>query len=99
MDTGQAVYVSSQLFLGAIAVFLAILLWSKTRDMPWMLIVIGMVTAYIEIIYSILNLYGFLFMERLLIGTVPLLEIILPSIKMLFFIAAFFIMVYRRYRR
>jgi len=99
MDTGQAVLISSQLILGAIAVFLAILLWSKTRDIPWMFMVVGMVTAYIEIINSILVLYGFVLFERQLIGNVPLLEIILPSLKLIFFIAAFFTMVYRQFKR
>jgi hypothetical protein len=99
MDIGHAVSISSRLILGAIAVFLAILLWSKTRDTPWMFMVGGMVTAYIEIIYSILNFYGFIYFKRVLIGSVPLIEIILPSLKMCFFITAFFVMAYRRCRK
>jgi len=99
MDIGQAAYITSRLILGAIAAFLAILLWAKTRDLPWMFMVIGMVSAYVEIIYSILKIYGFIFTERVSIGSVPVIEIILPSLTMLFFIMAFFVMVYKRYRR
>lgn len=99
MDAGHAVLFFSQLILGAVAAFLAILLWSKTRDLAWMFMVAGVIAAYIEVIYSILNTYGFIAVNRLLIGSVPLLEIILPLLKMSFFIAAFYVMVFKRRRR
>jgi len=99
MDAGQVTYILSQLILGALASFLAIMLWSKTRDIAWMLIVIGTIAAYIEIIYSILNNFGFISADFLLIGSVSLAAIILPSLRMIFFIAAFIIMVVKRYRR
>ena len=98
MDIGQGVLIFSQLILGALASFFAIMLWSKTRDTAWMLIVIGTIAAYIEIIYTILKLFGFI-NTGLLIGSVPLMAIILPSLRMIFFIAAFYVMVVKRYRR
>ena len=93
MDTGQLVFILSQLILGALASFFAIMLWSKTREISWMLIVIGTFTAYIEIIYSVLSVAGFAGRNSMLIGSVSMLEILLPSLRMIFFIAAFYIMV------
>ena len=96
MDLGQAIFAYSRLILGAAAAFLAIMLWSKTRDIAWMLIVVGILAAYIGIIYSILDMFGFTSGVFPMIGTVQLAAILLSCIQMLFFIAAFLIMVIRR---
>jgi len=90
------VFIYSRLILGALAAFLAIMLWSKTRDMAWMLIVIGTITAYIEVVYSVLELLGIAARYGLFIGSVPLVATLLTTLRMLFFIAAFLIMVIRR---
>ena len=99
MDSGQILFVTSRLVLGALASFFAIMLWSKTRDSAWMLMVIGTIVAYIEIVYSILELFGITKGDIFLIGSVPVIAIILPVLRMSFFIAAFLIMVIRKYRR
>ncbi|MDR1239949.1 MAG: hypothetical protein LBK27_07535 [Treponema sp.] len=99
MDTGQIVYITSRLVLGALASFFAIMLWSKTRDVAWMLIVIGTVAAYIETVYSILDIFGVSGGDRFLIGSVPAAAIILPCLRTTFFIIAFIVMVFRKYRR
>jgi hypothetical protein len=99
MDTGQIVYITSRLALGALASFFAIMLWSKTRDVAWMLMVIGTVAAYIETVYSILDMFGITMGEGLTIGSVHVAAIVLPCLRTLFFIIAFFIMVLRKYSR
>ena len=99
MDSGQVVYILSRLSLGALASFLAIMLWSKTRDVAWMLIVIGTIAAYVETVYSILNLFGVSGGRFFTIGSVPLMSILLPCLPVIFFIAAFAVMVIRKYRR
>jgi hypothetical protein len=88
MDWGQIILVCSRLVLGAAAAFFAILLWSKTRDTPWMLIAAGTLTAYVEIVYSMAEHLGF--------STVPLAAILLTTLRMIFFTVAFLIMVVRR---
>jgi len=98
MDSGQIVLAYSRLILGAVAAFLAIMLWSKTRDAAWMLIVVGTITAYIEIVYSILELLGITAHYGLFIDSVPLVTIVLTSLRMALFIAAFLILVVRQYR-
>jgi len=99
MDSGQVIYIFSRLGLGAMASFFAIMLWSKTRDIAWMLMVIGTIAAYVEIVYSILNIFGISGGNILVIGSVPLMSILLPSLPTIFFIAALMVMVVRKYRR
>ncbi|MCL2765310.1 MAG: hypothetical protein FWD40_08550 [Treponema sp.] len=99
MDTGQMIFVSSQLVLGAAAAFLAILLWPKIRDAAWMLVIFGVFIAYIENVYSMLKDFGIAGEEILIIGSIPLVSFILPTVRMIFFIAAFTIMIYRLSRQ
>jgi len=99
MDTGQTVYIISQLALGAAAVFFAILLWPKTRDAAWMLVIIGTILLYIETVYTILNIFGIGIDAFFLIGSVPVVTFVLPALRMLFFIAAFMVMVFKQSRK
>lgn len=98
MDVGQVVYIISRLVLGALASFFAIMLWSKTRDVAWMLMVIGTIAAYIETVYSILGILGITEGDSLVIGSIPAASIVLPCLPMIFFIIAFVVMVFRKYR-
>jgi len=93
MDTGQTAFILSQLVFGALASFFAIMLWSKTRETVWVLIIMGIFAAYIETIYSILTLFGFIGEGFVPVGSVSLTAILLPSLRMIFFMAAFCIMV------
>ena len=99
MDTGQLIYIISRLSLGAIAAFFAILLWSRTRDIAWMLMVIGAIASYVETVYSILDLFGITGDDLLSIGSVPVVSIVLPCLPVFFIAAAFAVMVFRKYRR
>ena len=99
MDAGQTVFISSQLILGAIAAFLAIFLWPKIRDAAWILIIFGTIVVYIETVYSILKILGISADDFLVIASVPLISFILPTVRTLFFIAAFAIMIYRQFQK
>jgi hypothetical protein len=99
MDAGQTIFVSSQLILGAVAAFLAILLWPKIRDAAWMLVVFGIIVAYIETVHSVLKIFGIGTEGFLIFDSVPFVSFFLPTIRMLFFITAFAIMVYKQSRR
>jgi hypothetical protein len=99
MDSGQLIYIICRLVLGAAAAFLAILLWAKTRDLAWMLMVIGAFASYGEVVYSILELFGM--SGAIVLGTVPksAVSILFSCLPLVFFIAAFAVMVARNYRR
>ena len=99
MDSGQAIFIISQLILGAAASFLAIMFWSRTRDIAWMLIIIGAIVAYVEIVHSILSFFGMGGDDLFLIGSVPLISFVLPLLRMAFFISAFTIMIVRQFRQ
>ena len=99
MDSGQIVYILGRLVLGAVASFLAIMLWSRIRDAAWILVIIGTIVAYVETVYSILTLLGIASINVFTIGSMSLLSILLPCLSTLFFIAAFAVMVARKYRR
>ena len=92
------IFIYSRLILGALAAFFAIALWSKTRDTAWMLMAIGVIVMYIEIVYSILELIGIAAGNVLFIGSVSLPAILLPSMRIIFCAAAFLVMVIRQYR-
>ena len=98
MDSGQIVYILCRLSLGAIAAFLAIILWSKTRDLTWMLMVIGVIASYVEVVYSIVESFGAIGRNVLSIGAMPVASIVLHCLPMVFFIAAFAVMVAKKYR-
>ncbi|MCL2380029.1 MAG: hypothetical protein FWC64_00375 [Treponema sp.] len=98
MDSGQVIYILSRLGLGAVAAFFAIMLWARTRDVAWMLMVLGIIAAYVETVYGIVSVLGIIGGDILVIGYVPLLPIVLPNLPMVFFIAAFAVMVVRKYR-
>ena len=98
MDSGQLIYIISRLTLGAVAAFFAIMLWSKTRDPAWMLMVVGAIAAYADVVYSVLELFGASRASAIRIGSMPLASIVFPCLPTVFFIAAFAVMVVRKYR-
>jgi hypothetical protein len=99
MDLGDIVLISSRLGFGAIAGFLAIMLWSKTRDVAWMLMVIGTIAAYGETVYGILERFGIADSAWLKLGSVPVIALVLPNLPSLFYSIAFAVMVARKARR
>jgi len=99
MDAGQTLFISSQLILGAAVAFLAIFLWPKIRDAAWMLVIFGTIVAYIETVYSVLKNFGITGGEVMIMGSVPLIALVLPTVRMSFFIAAFVVMIYKQTRR
>jgi len=98
MDTGQLVFAYSRLISGALAVFFAIMVRSKTRDAAWTLLVIGIAVAYIEVVHSVLEMSGIAAGNTLFIGSVSLVTILLPVLSTAFFIAAFLVMIVRQRR-
>lgn len=58
MTTADLVVNLTRLGVGAIATFLAILLWSNTRDTAWMFIVMGTIVRYGEILYTTFRVFG-----------------------------------------
>ena len=98
MEMGQEVFILCRLVLGALASFLAIMLWSRTRDTAWIFVIIGTIIGYIETIFSILNLFGIGGGNILSENSMLFLSIFLTCLPTVSFIAAFMVMVIRKYR-
>ena len=98
MDTGHLIYILSRLILGAVAAFLAIVVWSKTRDLSWMLLVMGTIAGYAEIVYSILGVFGITGGTAFSAGAIPAAALALANLPTCFFIAAFLVMIVRKLR-
>jgi hypothetical protein len=97
MDAGEIALISSRLVLGSGASFLAIVLWSKTRDIAWMLIVLGTIAAYADTVYVILDRFG-LTEGAFMVGSVPIASLVLPNVPTAVYIAAFSVMIARKFR-
>ena len=99
MGSEQLVIILCRLILGAIASFLAIMLWSKTREVAWIFVIIGIIIAYVETVYSILGIFGInggnIFPEKLIF----FISVFLTCLPTLFFIAALIVMVAHKSRR
>jgi uncharacterized membrane protein len=99
MDIGIIVDISCRLILGAVGAFLAIMLWSKTHNIAWLLIVLGTILNYVNIAYSVLSIFGVEFLPTPYIGSKDLIGLILGWFPQVFYIAALLVMVWRKYRR
>jgi hypothetical protein len=86
----------SRLGVGAIGTFFAILLWSQTRDAAWVLVVIGTLLAYVEVVFSTLVAFGIVSGESLSVSGVPVLRLALANLPMLLLTCAFITVIARR---
>jgi hypothetical protein len=98
MNMSEIVSVVFRLALGGVASFLAILVWAKTRDAPWMLIVIGTIANYIASVYSTLALFGITAELWLTKNAETAAATAVACLPTVFFIIAFAIMIGRKYR-
>jgi hypothetical protein len=96
MNAGEIVYLVSRLATAAIAAFLAIVLWSRTRDVAWMLIVIGAIASYADIIFGLLAELGIVDESRFGLFGIPLGRILLANLPFLFLAAALLVMIRRK---
>ncbi len=90
-----------KLILGGVAAFLAIMLWSKTRDVAWMALVAGTVTTYANVVYEMLVGFGILFVGSstpVQLAGIPLTTLLFATIPTLFYITAFALMILRTRR-
>jgi len=82
--------------LSALATFLAIMVWTKTRDTAWMLIVVGTVAHYGEVVFSALETLGVVRLDLVRLGGIAVFPLVLGNLPTLFFILAFIAFVSRR---
>ncbi|MCL2092909.1 MAG: hypothetical protein FWH12_01830 [Treponema sp.] len=93
MENSQIIYILIRLILGAAVSFLAIMVWSKTRDLVWLLFTIASITAYAEAVVSIAMLLGY----GAAPGSLAPLSMVLTALPPCFFIAALSVFLFRRH--
>lgn len=84
-----------KLVLGGVAAFLAIVLWSKTRDPAWMSLVAGAITGYAGIMFNMMLDLGIVTAGTPIIFGIPLSILLFTAVPSLFFILAFILMIVR----
>jgi hypothetical protein len=95
MESAELIGIVARLVFGALTSFMAILLWAKTRDTAWMLLIMGVIVEYGEIIYTTLKLFGVVPAEVYLIPDILLVDVILVNLPLLLFGMGFFVMLLR----
>lgn len=81
---------------GAIATFCAIMLWPRTRDIAWMLIVIGTIFHYGSVVFQALEIFGvtrIALEDELAVGIVRGLLVNAPFV---FYTISFLVMIRRK---
>jgi hypothetical protein len=96
MSAGDTVLLVSRLSIAAVAAFLAILLWSRTRDLAWMLIVIGVIASYADILFNLLSSLGIVDESQYSPFGIPIGRILLSNLPYLFLCAALIVMISRK---
>ncbi len=91
-----AIALGVELVVGAVATFLAILLWSRTRDVAWMFVVIGTIVHYASVVFEGLAILGALDLDAVVVGGVSVGRVVLAAAPMSFFVVAFAIMLSRK---
>jgi len=96
MDSSAEFFlILSRLGVGAVGTFFAILLWSQTRDASWVLVIIGTLVSYAEIVFTTLERFGIISGELFFLSGFPLVRVLLANLPMVFFICAFIAMIAR----
>jgi hypothetical protein len=88
--------------VGAVGTFCAILLWAKTRDIAWVLVVTGVLLSYAGIIFATLAGLGLFGWEEKPVLGLPagdLARLLLDNLPTLLYSAAFLVVVARRRAR
>jgi len=75
---------ASHLLFGAFATFCAILLWSRTREMAWIFIIVAVIISYAAIVLGTLRRYGILGPEAEMGPGIPIVRILLADLPLLF---------------
>jgi hypothetical protein len=68
-----------RLVIGAFCTFLAILLSSKTREPAWLLIILGVICLYSQVVAATLEAFGIFDMGMLILG-IPLIKLAIENI-------------------
>ena len=87
-----------KLLMGAVGTFCAILLWSRSRDVAWVLVVIGVLVSYAGIIFDTVDRFGLVTWDGFIVAGLPgfaLIQAVLANLPMLLYAIAFIVVLTR----
>ena len=85
----------TDLSLGAIATFVAILLWSLTRERAWMLVIIAIVLRFGDTVFQVLDRLGIVRVQPVSVFEIPLVWVSLRAVPWIAIVAALVITIRR----
>ncbi len=95
MEEAQVLLFIVKLVLGGVLAFLAIMLWSRTRDPSWMVLVTGAIVSYVGIVFDLMVKLGIIIPCTILVRGIPLDVLLITALPQIFFILAFILMLLR----
>ena len=95
MAASDIATILSQISFGAVATFLAIMYWSHTRDIAWMLIIVSVIVQYGQIMYSTFRMFGILGGDIYIIKNILDIGTLLSIIPLVFISSAFIVLLVR----
>ncbi len=93
-DSTVILYIIKLIF-GSFASFFAILLWARTRNLPWMFIFLGTIFQYGSIVYNLLVFLGIIPELFSFLFGIPLFTLIFTVLPPIFFVIAFILLLMR----
>lgn len=87
------VVLGADLVLSGVATFVAIMLWSLTREPAWMLIVISVVIHFGDVAFQTLDRFGIIAVADVRVFGVPAFWLLIRVIPLVFLIAGLVTMV------
>ena len=88
LSDGSAFVLLVRIALGAVASFLAIICWTKTRRIAWMFVIAGILASYAGALYRALIAFGLFAGPEILFFGTSLGNLISENLPVVFFIAA-----------
>lgn len=101
MTGTEIIFFVIKLFLGGVIAFLAIMLWSRTRDFSWMFLVFAAITGYSSVVFDLLLKLGFVTSRQINIlgNEISLVQLVLAIVPSFFVIIAFILMLIKTGRK
>lgn len=97
VSDGAAFELIVKLALGAVASFLAILVWSKTREIAWLCVVAGILALYAGTLYRALKLFGLFAGPEILVFGASVGSLVSDNLSIICFIIAFIVFLRSRF--
>lgn len=96
MTDAELTFYIIKLVAGGLTAFVAVLLWSKTRDSSWMAVLGGIVINYAGIVYELLCDFKIIGSDRIFLLGLPLTSLLFALLPSLLFMTGMLLMLIRK---